>query len=147
MCLTTKKCTPSVAKRDLVVYKVVLIDNNFCGKGITRVLAPIIGMHCYRFNVTYHEIWFNDLEHFAVNIKRLVNTKKGYKAVEWEVRYGYHAFRTKKSACAFMDKLAHEFTQKHFSVVRCVVPANAQYFNGENNEICSNKIMLKKIVA
>lgn len=148
MCLTTKKCVPSVTKKDIVVYKVIAIDNNFCGKGVTRMVAPIIGMQCYDFNKTYHEAWFNDWDHFAVTVKRFAQTKKGYRAVEWQVKYGYHAFRTKKSACVFMEKLTADFDhRRHFSVVRCVIPADSQYFNGENNEICSNRIMLEKIVA
>lgn len=149
MCLITKSPVPRTAKRDFTVYKVLYVNNNYAGKGFTRLMAPVRGDTCYQFDRAYNELRFNDPEHEAVvKMNELSLNINGFDRTDerWKVSYGYHSCKNRRRAREMKKSLEGTRMLSGFTIVECAVPKGSQYFEGCKGDICSNSIIINRII-
>lgn len=145
MCLIAKSPVPKTAKRNFTVYKVLYINNNYAGKGFTRMMAPVRGTTCYLFDQVYNEPRFNDPKYEAV-VK--MDELSGFSRTDsrWKVSYGYHSCKNRRRAREMKKILENTHIISGYTIVECTIPKGSQYFEGCKGDICSNSIIINRII-
>lgn len=152
MCLYSKQILPRRAKKDIIVYK-QLIDNILLGmmtpfqsfkikpEDFGKVLETT-GYKCVQPVHSSNQFYSFNQSRFAISI--------GY----------FHCFKTfpmkliKTTVCGhpylfngWSFKEPNQLLSKSYILVECTIPKGSQYWVGINDTICSDKLILNRILS
>jgi hypothetical protein len=122
-------CKIEIAEKPIVVWKIIHLDNLE-----DKIWRPLyFGTGLYRFNVEYEAC-----EH--LNLKD-----------DGRIYDGFHAFRNPDKAVEERNRILGKLSDKNsiadrsnLRVIRSVIPGEAEYCQGENNQIVSSRIIVFK---
>lgn len=124
MCLYTKQILPKVAKKDIVVYKV--LDHNMFSPyyGLSYLLNRKITSKLMR----YDHVWNPSTQIFIVE-------------------EGLHAYTKRRVAYVkqhYLNKVDGEDFLTTYSVYKAIIPKGSKYYIGLNGDIASDALIIKR---
>lgn len=124
MCLYTYQRKAELALKDIVVYKV--LDK--------RLRSPVMYWYKYILNIVhvsnmYHKLAFNTYD----------------KGPLFSVGEGLHSF-INKSAAHIRCKQENEYNGKSrkFYIYKAIIPVGSYYYIGDDNDIVSDRLIIKR---
>lgn len=127
MCLFSYNFTPTIAIRNIKVFKVLCYNK---GKGW---IAPILGNYTYKKGINDSNL-DNVLPEVVLLGEILYSIGKGY----------LHSAKTKKQAKFILKHLNFQDPCGDYKIVKMFIPKGSKYFESfDNKEYCSDKLLWK----
>lgn len=139
MCLFTNKKECDIAKEDIICYKVLRSHIKFF-KDESKLYSPIRNYYyCDKENIIGNKLVCPE---FSNNVSFYVP----YYC--YSVDRGIHGFKDKDSALVFIDNLFNITCNIYYTyyLYECIIPKGSKYYEGINNDICSEKMIVNKLL-
>lgn len=157
MCLSLKSLTPKYTIEDKVVYKWLMSCHN------GDVKSPFMNF-VYELDKSYESILIRDVSYLSIKSRYHKNSpaiisvpnfcyslitgkfymhhlQPGIANVTYEVSLGFHTFKSIDDAIIYQK--CHN-GMSCVSLYKCVIPKNSWYYEGEDNELASDHIIIKE---
>ena len=115
-----KKVKPRIAKKDIIVYKRIYLQNNK-----KEGYSPYKNF-VYNKGYQYHE------NKFTINVESYYG--------DWNIviNEGLHADISRSTS---LYNIRHAFDNRKTSIIQMIIPKGSEYFLGKNNDIVTNNLI------